>query len=99
MAVLLLIAGLFVLALPARSEEYAVPAPASVAPINHLLAIVQKDYPGRILEVELEQEDHSDGQVWLYEVKLLTRKGRVYELEYDAVTLKLLNIEGNEHGN
>jgi uncharacterized membrane protein YkoI len=57
-----------------------------------LLALVQKKYPGQILEVELEQEEYGDKDIWIYEIKMLTRRGRVIELEYDAATLELLDI-------
>lgn len=80
------------------ADEEGAPVSGDVAPMRNLLAVVQKTQPGHILEVELEQEDYGEGNIWVYEVKLLTQKGRVYELEYDAVTLKLLNIEGDDHG-
>ena len=47
--------------------------------------------------MELEQEGYGDREIWVYEVKMFTRRGKVYELEYDAVTLKLLNVEGRGH--
>lgn len=80
-----------------NDREHA-PKPGEVAPLRDLLALVQKKYPGQILEVELEQEEYGDKDIWIYEVKMLTRRGRVYELEYDAATLELLDTEGLEHG-
>lgn len=70
-----------------------VPLQDEVAPLKGLLAVVEKDYQGRVLEVEMEKEVVDGEIIWVYEVKLLTRKGKVYELEYDAVTLKLLKTE------
>jgi len=64
---------------------------AKVAPLRNLLAQVQDVYPGHVLEVELEREA---GDLWIYEVKLLTDRGRVLKLEYDAVSLELLKLKG-----
>jgi hypothetical protein len=65
-----------------------------VAPLRSLLAQVHEAYPGQVLEVELERDDYGKGDVWVYELKLLTEKGRVLKLEYDAVNLELLKIKG-----
>ena len=67
--------------------------PDEVASLRDLLAAVDKTHQGRILEVEMEQEDVNGKEIWVYEVKLLTRKGKVYELEYNAITLELLKSE------
>lgn len=65
-----------------------------VAPLRSLLAQVHEAYPGQVLEVELEREEYGKGDVWVYEVKLLTAKGNVLKLEYDAITLELLKLKG-----
>jgi uncharacterized membrane protein YkoI len=67
--------------------------PDEVASLRDLLAVVDKTHQGRILEVEMEREDIGGKEIWVYEVKLLTRKGKVYELEYNAITLELLKNE------
>jgi uncharacterized membrane protein YkoI len=41
----------------------------------------------------MELEDVDGKGMWVYEVKLLTRDGKVYELEYNAITLELLKTE------
>ena len=82
----------------ADDDRERAPKPGEVAPLRELLALVQKKYPGQILEVELEQEEYGDKDIWIYEVKMLTRRGRVFELEYDAATLELLATEGLVHG-
>jgi uncharacterized membrane protein YkoI len=64
--------------------------PDEAASLRDLIAAVDKTHQGRILEVEMEQEDVGGKEIWVYEVKLLTRKGKVYELEYNAITLELL---------
>lgn len=82
----------------ADDDQKSAPLPGEVAPLRELLAHVQTKYPGRILEVELEQEEYGDKDIWIYEIKILSLKGRVYELEYDAHTLELLDTEGLSHG-
>ena len=67
---------------------------AEVVPLRELLAQVHEAYPGRVLEVELEREEYGRGEIWVYEVKLLTVRGSVLKLEYDAVDLKLLKLKG-----
>ena len=74
------------------------PTPCEVAPLRNLLTLVHERHPGRILEVKLEQEKYGEKDIWIYEVKMLTRRGRVYELEYDASTLELLKTEGHPRG-
>jgi len=65
-----------------------------VAPLRSLLAQLHETYPGQVLEVELEKEEYGKGDIWIYEVKLLTDKGRVLKLEYDAIDLELLKLKG-----
>ena len=67
---------------------------AAVAPMRSLLARVHTAYPGQVLEVELEREEYGNEGVWVYEVKLLTNRGNVLKLEYDAVDLELLKMKG-----
>jgi len=67
--------------------------PDEAASLRDLLAVVEKTHQGRVLEVEMEREDIGGKEIWVYEVKLLTRKGMVHELEYNAITLELLKTE------
>jgi len=41
-----------------------------------------------------EREEYGKEDIWVYEVKLLTKKGSVLKLEYDAIHLELLKIKG-----
>lgn len=53
-----------------------------ILPLRELLARVEAEHPGEVLEVELEDE-HG----WLvYEIKLLGPRGRLAKLHYDATT-------------
>lgn len=65
-----------------------------VAPLRSLLAQVHETYPGQVLEVELEKEEYGKGDIWIYEIKLLTKKGSVLKLEYHAINLELLKLKG-----
>jgi uncharacterized membrane protein YkoI len=55
-----------------------------VLPLARLLARVQAEQPGEVLEVELEH-GHGHGRL-IYEIKLLRPDGRLAELRYDAAT-------------
>ncbi len=65
-----------------------------IAPLQSLFAEIRREYQGRILKVELEREWHGEGPIWVYEAKILTPRGHVLELEYDARSLELIEIEG-----
>ncbi len=59
-----------------------------VLPLRTVLQMLERGYPGQVLEVELELEpDHGR---WVYEVKLLQAGGRLVKLELDARTGELL---------
>lgn len=60
-----------------------------VLPLPALLERVQRQAPGQVLEVELEQEDGR----WIYELKLLQPGGQLVKLEVDAATGQLLAIK------
>ena len=49
----------------ADDDRESAPKPGEVAPLRDLLALVQKKYPGKILEVELEQEEYGDKNIWI----------------------------------
>lgn len=53
-----------------------------VMPLKALLARVEREHPGQVLEIELEQDDG----VWRYEIKLLQPGGVLNKLKLDART-------------
>jgi uncharacterized membrane protein YkoI len=69
-----------------------------IAPLQALFTEIRREYQGRILKVELEQEWHGEDPLWVYEAKILTPRGHVLELEYDARSLELIEIEGRHDG-
>lgn len=57
-----------------------------VLPLKTILERLERDHPGQVLEVELEQE----GGRWIYEIKLLQPGGRLVKLELDAASGTIL---------
>lgn len=53
-----------------------------VLPLKTLLERLEREHPGQVLEVELEQDDGR----WIYEIKLLQPGGRLIKLELDAAS-------------
>ncbi|MCF6354540.1 MAG: PepSY domain-containing protein [Candidatus Polarisedimenticolaceae bacterium] len=64
----------------------------SILPLEQILKQVAIDRPGHILEVEFELER---GQ-YLYEIELVDKNGLVWELEYDAQSGQLIEMEREE---
>jgi hypothetical protein len=59
-----------------------------VLPLPVVLERLQRDYPGRVLEVDLEREDGR----WIYEIRLVQADGRLLKLEVDAATARILEL-------
>jgi uncharacterized membrane protein YkoI len=64
-------------------------ARGELLPLSKILQIAQRDYPGKMLEVELERDDGR----YVYEIEILLADGRVIELTYDGKTGELLETE------
>ena len=58
-----------------------------VLPLKAVLERLEREQPGQVLAIELEQDD--DGR-WIYEIKLLQPGGRLVRLELDAASAELL---------
>lgn len=75
------------LAGPASGAEHDVVRRAvqagEIKPLAEILKVVQSIHPGRVLDVDLEQD--ADGRRW-YEIKLLHRDGHRVEIYVDAVS-------------
>jgi uncharacterized membrane protein YkoI len=95
-AIALLAALLAGAAAPGRAGDDADRARAGVregryVPLASILDWLDARYHGRVIEVELEEED---GDPPTYEVEWLTPQGRVVEFEFDARSGELLEREG-----
>ena len=70
----------------------------NIAPLSLILERVERLYEGRVIEVELEDEDDEGdpdaAPGYIYEIKQLTPQGNVLKLEMDASTMKLLRVKG-----
>lgn len=62
-----------------------------VLPLTRIIAIAVAEVPGDVIEVELEREDG----VIVYEIKVLTARGRVREVYLDARTGSIVKIEND----
>ncbi|MEJ2576224.1 MAG: PepSY domain-containing protein [Gammaproteobacteria bacterium] len=65
-------------------------AEGEVLPLTAILARAGELLDGRMIEAELERE-HG---LWVYEIKLLQRNGRLVETVFDARTAEILSVEG-----
>lgn len=57
-----------------------------ILPLEEIIEKAGREYPGRILETELEEK----GDQMIYELEILDENGIVWELRFDARTGKLL---------
>lgn len=97
---------LLILALPGLAGGQAVPAAplppgpdvelardlverGQILPLAKVLALLQEQHPGQIVEVELE---YSHGKL-VYEVDMITRDGRLIEVDMDAATGEIVDVE------
>lgn len=60
-----------------------------IRPLDEVLAVAKQRLPGDVVKVKLE---HDDGR-WKYEIKILTDKGERREVEIDATSLRILEVE------
>ncbi len=59
-----------------------------IVSLESLMPAIRSHGDWKILEIELEEEDNK----LIYEVELLDKEGRVYEIRYDARTGQELDI-------
>ena len=59
-------------------------------PLKAIIERVEGNYPGAIVEVELEREDGR----WQYEIKLLRRGGSLLKIKVDARDGSVLGVKG-----
>ncbi len=61
-----------------------------IRPLQEVLAKVKKTHRGEVVGVEFEMEDG----IWVYELKIVTPKGRYLKIYVDAKTTKILKVRG-----
>nr|WP_319555937.1 PepSY domain-containing protein [uncultured Vibrio sp.] len=72
-----------------QDEVYRAVQKGYIRPFSELYATVERDLYGRIIKVELEEDDNA----WVYELKILF-DSNVLKVEYDAATLEMLEVKG-----
>ena len=60
-----------------------------ILPLAQILRQLDAEHPGTVVEVELE---YAEG-IRVYEVELITRDGRLIEVDMDAATGRILKVE------
>ena len=65
-----------------------------VLPLRAILDKVARDFPGDVVEVELERER----ETWIYEIELIGADGRLVKLEIDARSAAVLRVKGRDAG-
>lgn len=66
-----------------------------VLPLARILDQLRPEYPGDVLEVELERDDGR----WLYELKLLQPGGKLLKLKVDARDAMVVGIKRRSRSN
>lgn len=73
-----------------QDEVYEAVQKGLIKPFSELFATVERDLNGRVIKVELEEDDDE----WIYELKLLHEQD-VIKVEYNATTLEMMEIKGH----
>ncbi|MBU2899109.1 PepSY domain-containing protein [Vibrio hepatarius] len=73
-----------------QDEVYDAVRQGYIRPFSELYAAVEKDLHGRIIKVELDEDD----DIWIYELKL-NYNNNIIKVEYNAQTLEMILIEGH----
>ncbi|OEJ69187.1 PepSY domain-containing protein [Magnetovibrio blakemorei] len=71
-----------------------------VEPLSKALNVIEQNFKGNVIEVELEEDSKVAGvPKMIYEFKVLTPTGLVVKVKLDAKTLEILNREdkGRDH--
>ncbi|ABL69758.1 MULTISPECIES: PepSY domain-containing protein [Paracoccus] len=63
-----------------------------ILPLAEVLARLHETQPGRVSEVELEEEDG----MTIYEIELVTPDGRLIEVEIDAASGRILALDQDD---
>lgn len=67
-------------------------ARGEILPLAQVLQQVQRLYPGRVIDVELDEDDG----LRIYEIEMVTPDGRYIEIEVDATTGTVLDYEEDD---
>ncbi len=88
----LLLAGGSMLAFASQKQARELLKNGQILSLEIILEKAKSIKPGRIIETDLDEDD---GQ-YIYEIELLDEQGRIWELELDAKTGELLELENED---
>lgn len=60
-----------------------------ILPLEQIIDIAKSIKPGEVIDTELEEDDG----FYEYEIEILDVHGRVWEMEFDATTGELMDLE------
>ena len=63
-----------------------------ILPLADILSAAGATRTGRVIELELGRDDGR----WVYELKLVSQEGHLYEMEIDAASGAVLDVEREE---
>ncbi len=63
-----------------------------ILPLAHILQIVRDNVGGRVIEVDLDEDDG----IYIYEIEVVMPDGRILKVEIDAATGRILKIEEDD---
>lgn len=98
-AAVLVALALFALPAPSLADNdkmdrlSAAVARGEVRPLSDLLEALQGPFPGKVVEVEIDEEDDVPGG-FVYEFKILQENGRLLEIELEAATGAVIEVDG-----
>lgn len=64
----------------------------SILPLEKILEGVLQSHPGEVIEIEYDD----DGELLVYEIKVLTARGFVLEMDVDARNGNILDLEEDD---
>lgn len=67
----------------------------AILPLEEILPLVRAAKPGTLIELELHYEGEHEAHV--YEMEVLDAEGRLWEVDIDATTGELIEVEPDEH--
>lgn len=94
----LLLAAVLLAAVPAGADGkmdrlQAAVARGEVRPLSDLLQALAGPFPGKVVEVEIDEEEDVPGR-FVYEFKVLQESGRLLEIEIEAASGAVIDVDG-----
>jgi uncharacterized membrane protein YkoI len=68
-----------------------------ILPLPAILERVAREFPGQVLDVELERENRGAGELWVYKVKVLLTGGSLAKFKFNARDGELIGRKSGKH--